>query len=152
MAGCPVLSRRPITKAKSPRDGELGHVEPLLDGLADRKPCPRVCLLVDLALEPGERNLGLRITVRSLLEVALLAGQWVDTDVDDRPVAARAQLLDVAASASPTGWHAARVPPFIPRTLPRRGAARGLASVFLFKHGAPGSVFHQDIGNASLKT
>ena len=43
----------------------------------------------------GDRPVGLRIAVRSLLEVALLAGQWVDTDVDDRPVAARALLLDV---------------------------------------------------------
>jgi len=30
---------------------ELGHVKPLLDGLADREPCLWVCLLVDLALE-----------------------------------------------------------------------------------------------------
>jgi hypothetical protein len=87
---------------------ELGHLEPLLDGLTDREPCLWVCLLVDLALQPGERDLGLRVAVRSLLEVALLAGQWVDTDVDDRPVAARAQLLDVAASASPTRWQCFR--------------------------------------------
>src|ERR687897_1013183 len=98
---------------------ELGHVEPLLDGLADREPCLWVCLLVDLALEPGERDLGLRVAVGCFLEVALLAGQWVDADVDDCPVAARAQLLDVAARASPMRWHAARVPPLIPRTLPR---------------------------------
>jgi hypothetical protein len=67
---------------------ELGHLEPLLDGLPDREPCPWMCLLVDLALEPGERDLGLRVAVRSLLEVAILPGQRVDTDVTDRPVAA----------------------------------------------------------------
>ena len=79
---------------------EVGDVQPLLDRLADRDPRLGMLLLVDLALQPRESDLGVGHGGARLPQPVLAPGQRIDAGVHDRPVAPRRKLLDVAADAT----------------------------------------------------
>lgn len=76
---------------------EFGHVEPLLDRLADGDRGLRVLVLVDLLPQARGRVLRRLVGRRSLQAVPLLVRQRVAAGVDAGAVPARGEQLDVAA-------------------------------------------------------
>jgi hypothetical protein len=86
---------------------EPHDVEPATDRLAERDVGLRVVVLVDLALQPGQRDLGSAVRLQGLPDVPVLLGQRVNPGVDDDLEAAGRQVSDVptwAAALRP--WHA----------------------------------------------
>ena len=91
----------------------------------------RLVVLVDLALQLGQRLLGGVVALGGLPEVARSAGERVEAGVHDGAMRAAGQLLDVSARAALAGGMGLRLAPLIPRTIPRieplDGAARRTA-------------------------
>ena len=119
---------------------ELGDLEPLRDGLAHGDRGLRVLVLVDLALELRQRDLGCRPGVGGLADVPRLAGERVGASVDDGADRPAGELLDVPARAALTGRHGMRVQALIPRTIPRNAWVSPQQRVRAGQRGAPGRI------------
>jgi hypothetical protein len=77
-----------------------GRLQPLIDEFPEGHAGPRMALLVDLRLKTGQSLLGGLLGGGGLAEAPVLAGEGVDSRVDDgAPLAARS-LLHVAPGAT----------------------------------------------------
>jgi hypothetical protein len=113
-----------VLVALARRGGQLGHLQPMRDGLSDGNCSLGVAVLVHLALKLRQRHFGCAVRLRGLPEVPELAGQRVDAGIYDGAEAARGQLLYVAAGTAPATDHQSKVARPVPRLIPRTTNAR----------------------------
>ena len=119
------------------RVGQVGDLQPLRQRLPDGDVRARVTVLVDLALQSGQRHLRGVVRPVRLAEIPRLARQWVGAGVHDGAEAARGERLDVAAGAATARGHHPTLRALIPQSIPRRGSQHSGGDVTAGQRGCP---------------